>query len=160
MSGEFRSYVPDSEQDEKESKIVGQGEVVVLEPGEVGETEGLGPCFGVIIYNSELKKAFVGHFVDPEIMDHQEFEEMLGDAAVLFKDNMQLTQVYVGGGGVSSIKTKTADLKKRAYVEEKIKQNGLAITKIRYNKPGESTIMKIDTTSGAVDFDVEHDDDE
>src|SRR5580692_10970382 len=58
------------------------------------ETTGLGPCTGLIIYDPEKKKVFVGHFIDMGVDTN--FEEVEKDIIREFPDRSN-TKVWLGG---------------------------------------------------------------
>lgn len=59
-------------------------------------TGGMGPCTGVIIYDSISKGAFGTHLPTPHTHDETTLDEMLSDALAHFGNNAGL-KIYVGG---------------------------------------------------------------
>ena len=122
------------------------------------ETTGLGPCFGIIIYDPESKSAFLGHFVDPRTNG---FDGMLAEAKKHFKDFTNL-QAYVGGGEPNPDDAPyfKEDKAKRTFVKNKLLQSGFnkEKLKIKYQDSNQSTILRIDTVTGNVDWDTEDED--
>lgn len=125
----------------------------LIESGQFAETTVLGPCFGVILYDPETKKALVGHFTDPRVND---FEGMLAEAKKLFKD-LGKVKVCVGGGAPDPDDAPdfTDDKEKRKFVKDKLTENGFQNSKIDYQNSMDSTILSIDTKTGNVDYDTE-----
>lgn len=143
--------------EEPEVVTVDQFEWEIVEGGIIGETTGMGPCFGVIIYDPETKKAIVGHFPKPS-MSH-EFEDMIMQAKKTFND-IKKVDVYLGGGGPSSIsKRDIEDCKKdRKFVKRTFEENGFENLKINYNDSlADNTILRINTENGKVDYDTTED---
>lgn len=150
----------------------------VVKPGTIGATTALGSCFGIIIYSPKDKRAIVGHFVSPK--DTEDFENMLNEAKKLFKSLGHL-RVYVGGNTpdldslpdlkddeeirkfvgdqnldfLSEFKTYNRD--NRKFVENRLREGGFGLVKISYAQPLESTILRIDTRNGAVEYLPEED---
>lgn len=125
----------------------------LIENGQLAETGGLGPCFGVILYDSKTKKALVGHFVDPRVND---FQGMLVEAKKLFKD-LRKVKVYIGGGApnLDDAPDFIDDKEKRKFIKDKLVENGFQNLKIHYQDSMESTVLSIDTETGNVDYDIE-----
>jgi chemotaxis receptor (MCP) glutamine deamidase CheD len=138
---------------EKEPQIVkvGMDKYEVIKPGMIGETTGLGPCFGIIIYDTVSKYAIVGHFVDPI----GNFDLVIAEAKKRFK-NVEQVKVYVGGGAPDTDDAPhfKQDREKRDFVKSKLRETGFQIAKIDYQTSMESTILKIDTRNGSVNYDT------
>ena len=65
-----------------------------VEYPDTGETSGLGPCLGVILYDPLERKAMVGHFVS--ILYTSGHKRLLEDAATFFSDRQRL-KVWLAG---------------------------------------------------------------
>lgn len=119
------------------------------------ETTGLGPCVGVIVYDPESKQAMVGHFVDPTVDD---FPGMLDEAVKHFPDKSKL-KIYIGGGAPEPDDAPhfTHDKEKRAFVKKQLVDHGFQNSQIttRYQNSNDSTILRIDTSTGTVGYDEE-----
>jgi len=119
------------------------------------ETTRLGPCFGVIVYNPETKQAMVGHFVDPRVNDLQ---GMLDEVVQLFPNRDKL-KIYVGGGAPEPDDAPhfTDDKTIRAFVKKLLEDHGFQNSQIttRYQNSNDSTILRIDTSTGVVEYDEE-----
>lgn len=145
----------EQENDPSENAIE-QDKYRLSDEGEIVETTGMGSCFGVIIYNPDIRKAFIGHFSDP-IMTN-DFTEMINKAKDFFSDNIKTIKVYVGGGGptVAEAKSFKYTKKKRAFVEGELTKAGfLNIEKKYINDLSESVILRINTETGLVEWDIE-----
>jgi len=118
------------------------------------ETTGLGPCVGVIIYDSEKKEAMVGHFVDPRIDD---FKGMLSEAQRHFS-NIKNVKVFIGGGAPDSSDYRTYQDSKdmRNFVDGELQAQGFQEAQItkKYQNSMESTILRIDLSDGNVEYDT------
>ncbi|MFZ2522489.1 MAG: hypothetical protein WAX44_03210 [Minisyncoccia bacterium] len=127
----------------------------LIESGQFGATTGLGPCVGVILYDPDTKRAFVGHFIDPRI---KYFEDMLTEAKKLFGD-LKKVKVYVGGGAFNPDDAPdfTDDKEIRRFVEDKLAENGFQDLKINYHNSTDSTVLSIDTKTGNVEYDTRSD---
>lgn len=120
---------------------------------DVVETSGLGTCLGVIIYDPVTKKALAGHTFNPA---YGNFEDLLITAQNKFQDISRL-KVYVGG---MALYAKDApkykyDTKKRNYVRSKL----LAIFSeqqldIRFQEANQCTVMRLDTETGEIAYDI------
>lgn len=140
---------------EKEPAVtaVGMDEYKVIKAGMIGETVGLGPCFGVIIYDSVNKCAIMGHFSDPN-QTREKFNRMISEAEKRFKNKDQV-KIYVGGGAPVDAPHFRYDKKNRSFVENALKNTGFKIEKISYQSSEENTALLIDTRSGKVDYETE-----
>jgi chemotaxis receptor (MCP) glutamine deamidase CheD len=140
---------------EAERIMVDMEDYEIIKPGMIGETTALGPCFGIIIYDTESKYAIVGHFTSPsQTKDY--FNSMFTEAKQLFK-NLEKVKVYVGGGSPvpdDSLNFKD-DKENRDFVKNKLKESGFQIMKVNYQNSMDSTILRIDTRNGAVDYDTD-----
>jgi len=127
----------------------------LVEGGQLAETTGLGPCFGVVIYDPETKRALVGHFTDPRVND---FEGMLAEAKKLFND-LTKVKVCVGGGAPDPDDAPdfTDDKKKRKFVKDKLTENGFQNPKIDYQNSMDTTVLRVDTRNGNIEYDTESD---
>jgi len=167
----------EGEEGEREPEYikVGQDEWKVIEEGAGAETSGLGPCIGIVIHDTESKKAIVGHFSNPDhnpnfnpeddrADEDDSFLGMVERAKKLFKDPKKVV-VYIGGGGydISSseirnpkkLKRQKAHTKRvRSFVEEKLKESGFENLKIQYHNADDTTIMIINTDTGVVNYDT------
>ena len=119
------------------------------------ETTGLGPCVGVIVYDTESKQAMVGHFVDPRV---DNLQGMLDEAVQLFP-NVSKVKIYVGGQEPDTDDAPhfTEDKAIRAFVKQQLETHGFQNSQIttKYQDSASSTILRIDTSTGAVDYDEE-----
>ncbi len=141
-----------NESQEKQKIIsVEQGEWECIEPGMVGKTTNLGPCFGVIVYDEQSKTAFVGHFPDPRIG----LEDMIAEAKKRIQD-LGHTKTYLGGASLNMDDAPSFenDKAKRSFVKEKLSEAGLNDVSIKYQTSLETTVMKIDTNTGQVEYDT------
>ena len=116
-----------------------------VEPGKIGETEALGPCIGVFLYDPENRYAFIGHFVDPRVG----LKAMLVEAKKHYKDAGKI-KVCVGGGVFQA--EDAPDFKydkyKRRYLEECLAKEGFKNIEYHYAESNEDTDMQIDTRTG------------
>ncbi len=121
------------------------------------ETTGLGPCVGCIVYNPDSKEAMVGHFIDPRV---DNLQGMLDEAVQRFPDITKL-KIYIGGGAPEPDDAPdfTDDKAKRAFVEQQLESHGFQNSQIttHYQNSNDSTILRIDTSTGVVDYDEETD---
>lgn len=126
---------------------------VVKNPA-IAETTGLGPCFGVIIYDPVSKKAIIGHFPAPHLVSH-DLEKMLTAAKRHFK-NSQEVKVYIGGGAPDP--DHDPDFRNvkaaRKFVEEQLQKNGFRNPQTEYHDSNNSTILRIDTRTGLINYDT------
>lgn len=121
----------------------------VIESGMIGETIGLGPCFGIILYDTVSKKALVGHFPDPRYG----MEDMLAEAKKIFSDP-KTVRAYIGGGSVVEDTPQDVEetKKMRLFVAEHLNMAGFENPKIDYHSPIDTTDMRIDTRTGEVEY--------
>ncbi|MFA5129777.1 MAG: hypothetical protein WC477_02525 [Patescibacteria group bacterium] len=121
------------------------------------ETTGLGPCIGVVIYDSDSKQAMVGHFLDPMTGD---FSDMLNVAVKTYPDKKNL-KIYIGGGAPDPVNAPSFayDKEKRNFIKEQLAKHGFqdGQFKIHYQNSDSSTILRIDTSTGHVEYDEDVD---
>ena len=136
-------------QEEPETIEVDMGEWEIIESGMIGETTGLGPCFGIILYDTISKKAVVGHFPDPRT----DMETLLAEAHKIFSDP-KMVRAYVGGGSIMSNAPQDLDETKaiRSFVTEQLIKAGFENPKIDYHTSSDTTDMRIDTRTGEVEY--------
>jgi|ETNmetMinimDraft_20_1059909.scaffolds.fasta_scaffold72068_2 hypothetical protein len=144
------------EQPEPETIEVSQGDGwKITKAPNVIETTGLGPCVGVIVYSPESKEAMVGHFIDPRV---DNLSGMLDEAIKRYPDTTKL-KVYVGGQAPDTDDAPhfTEDKAVRAFVKQQLESHGFQNSQIttRYQNSNDSTILRIDTSTGSVDYDEE-----
>jgi len=118
------------------------------------ETTGLGPCIGVIIYDPQSKNAMVGHFADPR---PDNLEGMLDEAIKTFPDTTKI-KIYVGGGSpeLCCDPHLTNDKAIKNFVKQQLEAHGFQdsqITTHYLSLSNETTIMRIDTSTGVVEYD-------
>ena len=147
------------EYNEPEIVTVGQFEWKIVEGNVIAETTGMGPCFGVVIYDPEIKKAIIGHFPEPDMTS--DFEQMIEEAKKLFNDIKRI-DVYLGGGGpLSNSRRDIKHCKKnRKFVEYTLKSNGFKNLKINYNDSTDNTVLRVNTESGKIDYDIQDEENE
>jgi hypothetical protein len=176
MSEKFGYRPPEAGQEHEPPEAVGMDEYKLFEKGQVAETGGLGPCFGVIVYSPEQKQALVGHFIDPLDSSQDKFENMLVEAQNKFQSNQDSVRVYMGGAAPTDHEESSPDPKKRQArhrivvkeneerqraVEAKVRSAGFENLIAKYNKyPDESMIMKITTDTGRIEFEEVESDEE
>ncbi len=119
------------------------------------EATGLGPCVGVIVYDPESKQAMVGHFIDPVANNLQ---GMLDEAVKRFP-NISKLKIYVGGGAPEPDDAPhfTDDRAKRAFVKKQLEDHEFLNSQIttNYHNSNDATTMRIDTSTGNVEYNEE-----
>lgn len=153
----------------KEPIRVDMDEWVRVDAPATVETTGLGPCVGVIMYDSGIKTAMVGHFVDPRTFANPKEEErtysfnaMLDESRGVFKDGSYL-RVWLGGQSPDMDDRFSGfpkDRAVRAFVLESFEKLGVKKDQIeaRWQDSNQSTIMKLDTVTGSVEYATEDED--
>lgn len=147
-SPEFREEPKTVEVDQFEGwKLAGSPDVI--------ETTALGPCLGVAIYDPESKQAMVGHFTEPRISD---FPEMLDEARKRFGDSEKL-RVFIGGGSpdLSNDPALADHRDKRDFINKQLEDHGFKSSQVtaKYQDSATATILRVDTSTGNVDYDEE-----
>lgn len=155
----------------KEPIRVDMDEWVRVDAPATVETTGLGPCVGVIMYDSGIKTAMVGHFVDPRTFANPKeeersysFNEMLDESRGVFKDGSHL-RVWLGGQSPvmdDRFSGFPEDRAVRAFVLESFEKLGVKRDQIKvcWQDSNQSTIMAIDTSAGLVEYRTEDYDDQ
>ena len=124
------------------------------------ETTGLGPCLGIIIYDPVSHQAIVGHFPDP--YESIDFQTMLKSAVKEMPTSKQV-KIYIGGcSPVYSPEHPDPyaySKLQRVYVKKQLIKYGFKENQIttRYNNSEDTTVLRIDTQTGKVDFETNND---
>jgi len=97
----------------------------------------------------------VGHFADPRV---DNLQGMLDEAVQRYPDATRL-KIYVGGQAPDTNDAPhfTEDKAKRAFVKQQLEAHGFQNSQIttHYQNSNDSTILRIDTSTGAVEYDEE-----
>lgn len=122
---------------------------------EVIGTGGLEACTGVIIDDRNTRRAFIGHFVFPETIESDEFLETVNRE---YGDKLGL-RVYLGGQTPDPVNGDYNENSKKEFID-RLRSIGFKDSQIHSEWAGisESMEMFIDTSSGRVTYEIEHDD--
>jgi hypothetical protein len=137
--------------DEREAIEVDQNEYRFAKSPDIIETMALGPCVGIIIHDPVKKTAIVGHYPDPRF----NLDDFLEKSNEIFKEKKRL-RVYVGGGAPDPYNPPSVTKEIRRFVENKLKEEGFNESQItiKFQDSTQITVMKVDTLSGLVEYDV------
>ncbi|MBS3123947.1 hypothetical protein J4437_04925, partial [Candidatus Woesearchaeota archaeon] len=91
-----------------------------IPPGNIVDTGALGPCVGVIIYDTSKKEAYAGHFVDCEI---QGLDKMIKEAVSNFNQVDKL-EFYAAGNFINTEDKEQCDyeLQDRVFVKNMLNE--------------------------------------
>lgn len=155
------SFPEEANDEQSESRIkVDMDETGLIYEDQEGETTGLGPCLGLVIFDHPGKRAFLGHLPTPEHYIDQEFDKYLNGLS-----SVPELMVFLGGMGNfdrpgDQGTTIREDLgEARAVVIDTLKKRGFTDDQIKAEWPVENaldtaTVMRVIPSKDIVEYDI------
>jgi hypothetical protein len=132
-------------------------QIKVIPKGNVINITGLYPCFGVVLYNSNEKKACASHFPNPQ----KGTIDALMKKAVLELGNLNKVEAYcTGNAPLDDLNNLSSDytqktIRDREFVLSKLREYGLNASNIHFKwipKMGFNASLKFDVDSGENEY--------
>ena len=93
---------------------------------EILETQGLGPCMGIAIYDPQTKSGYLAHLVSPISTTH--WQELMGDVSSSFP-NLSELEVTLAGACIED----ETDIGNREYVFDDLTERGFRKIREAFN---------------------------